>query len=563
MTDNHTTLPLSPEQRRQLWYLLGFALLLLGIGIGLRDPWPSDEPRFALVAHWMVERGQWLFPHRGHELYPDKPPLFMWLQAVFYLVTRTWRLAFMLPSLLSGLLCVGLVYDLGRRLWDHRSGLLASLLMLVTVQFSWQFRHAQIDPLVVAWITLANYGLLRHMLLGPAWRWYFLGCFAAGLGVITKGVGVLALFMLLPYAFARLRHWPELPHARGALRWLAGFGFFLLAIALWLGPMLWRAHALGDAAHAAYVQNILFGQTVHRYADFAGHQRPWWYFGQVIALNWLPLSLLLPWAVPAWWRRLRAHDARVLLPLAWVVLVVLFFSLSSGKRGVYILPALPMAALTLAPLLAELHQRLGVRVAVLLLTLVLSLTLTGAGITGLVSHADWAARIEASISPAIWYLPLATGVVGLVAVAWTRIKRAPLGWVLFVSFLWASLGLYGYPLLNGDRSAAEIMQEAREKVGPDVTLGLVAWKEQNLLQARGPVTEFGFLKPWQEQYTEAVAWLKADPASRRLFIREAAMGECVRRDEAIQLDRANRRDWWLVPARAIIPNCVPAKVPGH
>ena len=46
-------------------------------------------------------------------------------------------------------------------------------------------------------------GLLRHFLLGPDWRAYWLGCFTAGLGVITKGVGVIALLMLLPYALAR------------------------------------------------------------------------------------------------------------------------------------------------------------------------------------------------------------------------------------------------------------------------------------------------------------------------------------------------------------------------
>src|SRR4026209_549541 len=32
-----------------LW-LAALALLLIATGIGLRDPWPADEPRFALVA---------------------------------------------------------------------------------------------------------------------------------------------------------------------------------------------------------------------------------------------------------------------------------------------------------------------------------------------------------------------------------------------------------------------------------------------------------------------------------------------------------------------------------
>ena len=60
------------DARRELIVFGVFALLLLGLGIGLRDPWPSDEPRFALVAKQMVESGDWLFPHRGFELYSDK-----------------------------------------------------------------------------------------------------------------------------------------------------------------------------------------------------------------------------------------------------------------------------------------------------------------------------------------------------------------------------------------------------------------------------------------------------------------------------------------------------------
>ena len=49
---------LSRDERRQMWLFFGFALLLLAVGLGLRDPWPSDEPRFAMVARQMVLYGQ-------------------------------------------------------------------------------------------------------------------------------------------------------------------------------------------------------------------------------------------------------------------------------------------------------------------------------------------------------------------------------------------------------------------------------------------------------------------------------------------------------------------------
>jgi len=97
-----------------LWLLI---IAALAAGIGLRQPQPPDEPRFVLAARTMVESGQWLLPHRGSELYAEKPPVFMWLQAAAYEVVGSWQWSFLLPSLLGALLSLWLVSDLGRRLW--------------------------------------------------------------------------------------------------------------------------------------------------------------------------------------------------------------------------------------------------------------------------------------------------------------------------------------------------------------------------------------------------------------------------------------------------------------
>ena len=534
-----------------------FAILLLGIGIGLRDPWPSDEPRFALVARLMVEHGQWLFPHRGYELYPDKPPVFMWLQALTYLVIGNWRVAFLLPSLAAALGALALVYDLARRLWNHRSALLAVTTLLLTIHFTYQMRNAQIDPLLLGWITLANYGLLRHLLLGPAWRWFAVGCFFAGVGVVTKGVGVLALLMLVPYVVARRGGWHPLALPHGGWRWVGGPALFLLPILAWLLPMLLVARADGDPQHAEYVQNILFGQTVHRYAAPSAHFHSPFYFLGIIVADWLPLSLLLPWALPAWWRRLKRRDARFLLPLGWIVLVVLFFSFSPGKRDVYILPALPMTVLALAPLLPGLLRKRGVRMAVFALTLLMSLALTIAASLAIRQHPSWAGKIELSLDPKIWWMLLSTGLAGLIIIVLTRVRRAPLGWLLFASVLWGLYGLWGYPMLNGDRSAQSVMVRARAIAGSDATIGLLAWKEQNLLMAQGPIAEFGFLKSWPQQYADATTWLLQDPAHRWIFSLDDAMGQCVDRHRATYVGHANRREWWMYKADAVVPGCIP------
>jgi 4-amino-4-deoxy-L-arabinose transferase-like glycosyltransferase len=561
------------QERRRFWLLLLIALVILGAGIGLRDPWPSDEPRFTLVAKQMVESGDWLFPHRGSELYADKPPMLMWMEAASFELVRWWRLAFMLPSLLAGLGTLLLVYDLGRRLWNRRTGLYAASGLLLAFQFVYQSQRAQIDPLVMFFITAANWGLLRHLLAPPGaggaatthWPLYWLGCFCAGLGVITKGVGFLALLMLLPYAWAAWRGWDGVVRpGRGAWwRWWLGLAAALAAIALWLVPMLLAAHArAGDPAYAAYVHDILFKQTAKRYADAWHHIHAWWYYIPILLFSWLPLSLLYPGCLPRWRQALKQRDARVLLPLGWVVLVLLFFSASPGKRDVYILPALPMLALACAPFVDELLPKRWLRVAGLAFIAVLGAAMVALGGYALLSHAPRMVRFAAEHDLAdggamLWWMCVVLGAVQLVLITALRLRRAVWAVCGGTAALWLAWGFWAVPLLNPSSSASALMAEVCSHLAPGDQLGLVAWTEQNLLMLDRPATDFGFKQPYHLQFARAVQWQAEAPARRWLFVQQPAMGDCVDRAKAIYLGHANQRDWWMFKAGAVMPGCVP------
>jgi len=567
----------TPQERRRFWLLLLIALLILGAGIGLRDPWPSDEPRFTLAAKQMVESGDWLFPHRGSELYADKPPMLMWAEAASFELVRWWRLAFMLPSLLAGLGTLLLVYDLGRRLWNRRTGLYAAGGLLLAFQFVYQSQRAQIDPLVVFLITAANWGLLRHLLAPPApdtgakanWPLYWFGCFCAGLGVITKGVGFLALLMLVPYVWAACRGWDGVArHGHGAWwRWLLGLVATLAAIALWLLPMLLAAHArAGDPAYAAYVNDILFHQTAKRYANAWHHIHAWWYYVPILLFSWLPLSLLYPGCLPRWWQALKQGDARVLLPLGWVLLVLLFFSASPGKRDVYILPALPMLALACSPFVHELLGRRWLRVAGLAFIAVLGAAMLGLGSYALLSHSPKVAQFATDrgfpdAGAALWWMCVVLGAVQLGLVAALRVRHAVVAVCGGMAALWLAWGFWAVPLLNPSSSASALMADVRSHLGPQDELGLVAWTEQNLLMLDRPATDFGFKQPWHVQFARAVQWQAQAPATRWLFVQQPAMGNCVDRAKAIRLGHVNQRDWWMFKVDALVPGCLPgAKV---
>jgi 4-amino-4-deoxy-L-arabinose transferase-like glycosyltransferase len=556
---------LKTRESKDFWLLAIAALLILGAGLGLRDPWPSDEPRFTLVAKQMVESGDWLFPHRGTELYSDKPPMLMWLEAAFYTVLRDWRIAFLLPSLLAALGTLWCVYDLGRRLWTRKAGLYAAWALLFALQFTYQSKKAQIDPLVTFFITLANYGLLRHMLLGPNWKLWTLGWFAAGLGTITKGVGGLALLMILPAAIASLMHWSRVRvHVRDPRFWIGPLAF-VFAASLWLVPMVTAALSQDNPEYKAYLNDILFRQTAGRYAKSWDHPQPPYYHLVVMASAWLPTAFALIWALPAWRTRLRRRDARYLLPLAWWALIIVFFSIPSGKRDVYILPALPMMCLALGPLLPGIVRKIWAKRIAFCFAATLGVLLLGAGLAMWFGDPKFEAKLMSDrgftdSGHALFALLMAMGAWMLASVSWHRVRNGVVGLLWAMGGIWVLYGLIAHPLLNPSSSARGLMESVGTRIGPDAELGLVAWKEQNLLMADRPAATFGFKATWTDQLSKAMRWQAQAPQQRWLLIQEPALSQCVDRTKAEFAGVSNRRRWWLVPAGAADVACMPQGV---
>jgi 4-amino-4-deoxy-L-arabinose transferase-like glycosyltransferase len=537
--------------RRDLIWLLAATLLMLGSGLGLKDPWPPDAPRFALIARDMLAGGDWLIPRVGGVIYADKPPLFVWLQAFAMWVTGSLRIGYLLPALLAGVGTVWLVHDLAYRLWGRQAALSAGIVLLATLQFPLTFKAGQIDPLLCFLTTLSLYGLLRHLLIGPAWGWYSGGFFAAGLGVITKGVGFLPLLILLPWLLTIRRGWLQTPDG-GAVRWALGPVVFFAAIALWLAPLIKHIAAAGDPDLFAYRDEILLRQTVERYANAWGHhQPPWYYLVEVIPLLWFPTVMLLPWLVPRWRKAIGEKDAAIFLLLTWIVLVVLFFSISTGKRGVYILPAVPALALAVGSCLPSLYQRgLVQRIAIAALMIAIAvLTVMYVGPPfGILDSAGPNTVVYQNVAGS-WVI------VALLCLAIFRFRQAVTGFVVFTLIVWATAGWIVIPLSNEKRSGRLILPAAEAAMTPGGTLGLLQWKEQFLLYAHRPLVHFGYRrKATRELDLEAAGWLGSRP-SNRLLLTDEDFEPCFSPDDAIRLGYAHRRQWFLIGPDAVQSAC--------
>lgn len=544
------------DSRRLAWLLL-IGAAVLAAGLGLREPWPADEPRFALIARDMVESGDWLIPGVGGVLYPDKPPLFFWMVASFYVLTGSISVAVLLPGLFAGLGVLWLVYDLARRLWGPEIGLWSCAALLATAQFPLQMKAGQIDGLLCFWTTLGLYGLSRHLLLGPDWRWLTIAGAACGLGVITKGVGFLPLLLIIPWLYARGRGWslPAIGWCRG--RWLLLPAAFLLAIAVWLVPMLLVTTGSGDPELLQYRDNILLKQTVTRYAEPWGHLKPPWYlWTNAVPWLWLPLTLLLPWLVPGWVTKIRGRNTATLLFGAWVLLVLLFFSMSEGKRSLYIFPALPAFALLAGPALPELMTWAGPRRAVFALSLLLPLLVGAAGVYALIAPAileQQLASPETARSLA-WSIAV-LGFGGAAAALALRPGRAAPGYAASMGILWTGVSLLVYPQIDAVRSGEAIVESAARALRPGESLGFAGWKEQFLLQWNRPAVHFGYRRDDAEgESRDAAGWLSASP-DRRLLLPQRMVEPCFDGSRLLPLGTAHRQQWLLAEEGAVLPEC--------
>jgi len=353
----------APGRRWLLALLLGVCLLY-GAGLGRIDLWAPDEPRYGAIAEELrsMRHGATglVLLHLNDTPYTQKPPLFFWLAALAGAPEgRVDELAARLPSALAGLLAVALTAWVGRRLLrDPMAGLLAAGVLATSFRFAFSARRVQLDVLLTAFELIAialflslelERGGVERARRHPGRIALLHG--ALGAAALVKGpVGWLPLLIFLAYLVWQRR-------AR-SLRALCP----VWAWALSIGPLgLWIAAAIalappGFAAEA--VGENVFGRF------FAGtsHARPFYYYAYQLPLDFLPWSLVLPLALGLVWREARPARAESLREpveptpqraasrflLVWMAVPLAFFSLSAGKRGVYLLPIFPALALVVA-----------------------------------------------------------------------------------------------------------------------------------------------------------------------------------------------------------------------
>ena len=327
------------------WLLLaGFCGFLFFFGLASFGLIGADEPRYAQVAREMLARHDWITPTLGGKPWLEKPPLYYWQAMLAYSIFGVSDWSARLPAAVDATLMVIAIYLFLKRFRPgfQLDGALMTASAAGVIGFA---RAASTDMPLAAMFTIA---LL-------AWyAWYesesrrYLAIFYSflALGMLAKGPVAPLLGAVIVVIFAAAKR-----------------DFRLISRTLWIPGMLlfcviaFPWYIAVQIKNPEFLRVFIFEHNLARFGtNLYHHPEPFWYFVPVTLIG------LIPWTVFAtaswtetlrvWWserqRMLASEDALNAFLVIWLVVPVVFFSLSKSKLPGYIVPALPAGTLLLA-----------------------------------------------------------------------------------------------------------------------------------------------------------------------------------------------------------------------
>ncbi|HET9570922.1 MAG TPA: glycosyltransferase family 39 protein [Bacteroidales bacterium] len=332
--------------------LISMLLTLPWIGIG--EFYTKGEPREAAEALSMIQDGNWVLPMDYADEIGYKPPLMHWFIAGISLMAGSvseWSSR--LPSALGliGMAMLTLIFLKKRK--NVQTGVISALILLTCFELHRYSIECRVDMMLAFFMSASLFGLFKweeKRLAGyPVLTVLCLACACLVKGPIGAllPVGIFGLYLLL----------------RGNSFWKVLFKCLLVALPALLILGIW--YVLAYQIKGDYFLNVVIAENIGRFLGMKdqalgitynlGHQGPFWYYIPALILGLMPWSLIpimllfvIPyrkkWKSSSLWQRFVTQDAFTLFSMLIVIVFVVFYSMPTSKRSVYIMPIYPFVA---------------------------------------------------------------------------------------------------------------------------------------------------------------------------------------------------------------------------
>ena len=333
--------------------LAGFCAFLFFYGLGQFGLIGADEPRYAQVAREMLERHDWTTPVLNGRPWLEKPPLYYWQAMIAYWLFGVSDWVARLPAAIDATLLVLAVYFFLRR---FRPGFEIDG-ALITASSAGNIGYARAASMDMALAAAFTIGMLAWWAWRETGKKSYLAAFYGFMAAGTLAKGPVALFLaavvIILYA--------------GAVR-----EFRMVVKTLWLpGILLFCAIALPwyftvQMRNPGFFREFILEHNLGRFSkNLYHHTEPFWYYLPVTALALVPWTVFVIAAAVERVRSWSARRKRVgaderdsesrfgVFTCCWLIVPVVFFSISQSKLPGYILPAIPAGTLLLVEYLRQ------------------------------------------------------------------------------------------------------------------------------------------------------------------------------------------------------------------
>ena len=358
MRDVSTSLDITSgllEDRRTLWVVAALIVVLFAIA---NLPWQLDDydqAKQAFTSFEMVKEGHWLYQHTPHERVATKPPLVGWMSAALFAVTRSWEIAWRLPSLVAALALAFVLFRAAKDAYGKVAAVIAVGafgLNLLSPRLATLVRTDMPLALVIFLIGVLIWQRVRHE---DEWKlrdqvYVFVLLTAA---MLIKGPIVYA-FLLPGIALFQLHRGrtrsPRAPKTNsgsawpGWWPWVASLAIFLI----WVGG--------GIRFQPGFYEEVVMREFVGRFGETIHRPQPLLFYLPHLLHKFAPWSVLMigiaavglrsrNWRLRSVFREMSPETFWL---LCWSVGGLIVMSLIPSKRVDRIFPVIPPLCLLLA-----------------------------------------------------------------------------------------------------------------------------------------------------------------------------------------------------------------------
>lgn len=223
------------NDNEKLFVCVVFFFLFLFIFVKLENVVMThhDEITHACIGKMILKFNDWFTMHEGKEISFLKPPLYFWLEALFFKMFGYSNYAARLPAAISGCLVVVLSYFLVLYLFNRRIAVITLLILSTSFYFLKYSKIAMLDMPIAFTTILGLYSFVKYEFYNRR-KYIYLFSVAAILGYYFKAVQGTYLLVILPFYYIFVGKIEKIIKKEIIFAYL----LFLFGVSLWFVPQL-------------------------------------------------------------------------------------------------------------------------------------------------------------------------------------------------------------------------------------------------------------------------------------------------------------------------------------